>query len=99
MTSAPKAKSENPASNPEYKDTVNLPQTDFSMRANAIIREPEIQKFWQEQGIFEALSHNNKGDVFTLHDGPPYANGTLHMGHALNKVLKDIINRYKLLRG
>ncbi len=71
MTSAPKAKSENPASNPEYKDTVNLPQTDFSMRANAIIREPEIQKFWQEQGIFEALSHNNKGDVFTIHDGPP----------------------------
>ncbi|MFM7600520.1 MAG: isoleucine--tRNA ligase [Pseudanabaena sp.] len=99
MTSAPKAKSENPASNPEYKDTVNLPQTDFSMRANAIIREPEIQKFWQEQGIYEELSSNNKGDVFTLHDGPPYANGTLHMGHALGKSLKDIINRYQLLRG
>ncbi|MFN5979799.1 MAG: isoleucine--tRNA ligase, partial [Pseudanabaena sp.] len=102
MTSAPKAKSKNlesPAESSEYKDTVNLPQTDFSMRANAIIREPEIQKFWQEQDIFEDLTHNNKGDVFTLHDGPPYANGTLHMGHALNKILKDIINRYKLLRG
>ena len=103
MTSAPKAKSENltdsSAELNQYKDTVNLPQTDFSMRANAIIKEPEIQKFWQEQEIYEDLIHNNHGNVFTLHDGPPYANGTLHMGHALNKVLKDIINRYKLLRG
>ncbi len=103
MTSAPKAKPENPAdkNNPElseYKDTVNLPQTDFSMRANAIAKEPEIQKFWAEQNIYEDLTHNNKGEIFTLHDGPPYANGTLHMGHALNKVLKDIINRYQLLR-
>jgi isoleucyl-tRNA synthetase len=98
MTSAPKANSENLTGNPEYKDTVNLPQTDFSMRANAIAKEPEIQKFWAEQKIYETLSHNNKGEVFTLHDGPPYANGTLHMGHALNKVLKDIINRYQLLR-
>ncbi|MBD2190071.1 isoleucine--tRNA ligase [Pseudanabaena mucicola] len=103
MTSAPKAKSENLTDSSselnQYKDTVNLPQTDFSMRANAVIKEPEIQKFWQEQEIYEDLIHNNHGDVFTLHDGPPYANGTLHMGHALNKVLKDIINRYKLLRG
>ena len=98
MTSAPKAKSENLTDIPEYKDTVNLPQTNFSMRANAIAREPEIQKFWREQSIYENLSRDNKGDVFTLHDGPPYANGTLHMGHALNKVLKDIINRYQLLR-
>ncbi len=102
MTSAPKANPENPApknlEQSEYKDTVNLPQTDFSMRANAITKEPEIQKFWQEQSIYENLSRDNKGDVFTLHDGPPYANGTLHMGHALNKVLKDIINRYQLLR-
>jgi isoleucyl-tRNA synthetase len=102
MTSAPKANFENPApkniEQSEYKDTVNLPQTDFSMRANAIAKEPEIQKFWAEQKIYETLSHNNKGEVFTLHDGPPYANGTLHMGHALNKVLKDIINRYQFLR-
>ncbi|MEI6064355.1 MAG: isoleucine--tRNA ligase [Pseudanabaena sp. ELA748] len=103
MTSAPKANAEKPApkslEQSEYKDTVNLPQTDFSMRANAVIKEPEIQKFWQEQDIYADLSQNNKGDIFTLHDGPPYANGTLHMGHALNKVLKDIINRYQLLRG
>ena len=99
MTSAPKANSENLTDSPEYKDTVNLPQTNFSMRANAIAKEPEIQKFWQEQDIYEDLSRNNSGEVFTLHDGPPYANGTLHMGHALNKVLKDIINRYQLLRG
>ena len=103
MTSAPKANPEKPApkslEQSEYKDTVNLPQTDFSMRANAVIKEPEIQKFWQEQDIYADLSQNNKGDIFTLHDGPPYANGTLHMGHALNKVLKDIINRYQLLRG
>ncbi len=103
MTSAPKAKSENltdsSADLNQYKDTVNLPQTNFSMRANAIAREPEIQKFWQEQGIYEDLSSNNNGDIFTLHDGPPYANGTLHMGHALGKSLKDIINRYQLLRG
>lgn len=99
MTSAPKANSENLTDSPEYKDTVNLPQTNFSMRANAIAKEPEIQKFWQEQDIYEELSRNNSGKVFTLHDGPPYANGTLHMGHALNKVLKDIINRYQLLRG
>lgn len=82
-----------------YKDTVNLPQTDFNMRANAVQREPELQKFWAEKQIYENLSHNNPGDRFILHDGPPYANGILHMGHALNKTLKDIINKYKLLRG
>jgi isoleucyl-tRNA synthetase len=82
-----------------YKDTVNLPQTQFDMRANATKREPEIQKFWQENQIYETLSQHNPGEVFVLHDGPPYANGSLHMGHALNKILKDIINKYKLLRG
>ena len=82
-----------------YKDTVNLPKTDFDMRANAVKREPEIDKFWQEQQIYENLSQNNPEEVFVLHDGPPYANGTLHTGHALNKILKDIINKYKLLRG
>ncbi len=82
-----------------YKDTVNLPQTKFDMRANAVKREPEIQQFWAEQEIYEHLSQNNPNDLFILHDGPPYANGTLHMGHALNKILKDIINKYKLLQG
>ncbi|MEM7591110.1 MAG: isoleucine--tRNA ligase [Cyanobacteria bacterium P01_A01_bin.83] len=82
-----------------YKETVNLPQTSFNMRANAVQREPELQQFWAENQIYEQLSQNNIKDSFILHDGPPYANGSLHMGHALNKVLKDIINKYKLLQG
>ncbi|MEH2135031.1 MAG: isoleucine--tRNA ligase [Nostoc sp.] len=82
-----------------YKDTVNLPKTNFDMRANAIKREPEIQKFWEENKIYDRLSKNNPGELFILHDGPPYANGSLHIGHALNKILKDIINRYQLLQG
>ncbi|MEP0882228.1 isoleucine--tRNA ligase [Trichocoleus sp. ST-U3] len=69
------------------------------MRANAIKREPELQKFWADQQIYERLSQNNPGEIFVLHDGPPYANGSLHIGHALNKILKDIINRYQLLQG
>ncbi len=69
------------------------------MRANAVKREPELQKFWADEQIFERLSESNPGEIFVLHDGPPYANGTLHMGHALNKTLKDIINRYQLLKG
>jgi isoleucyl-tRNA synthetase len=82
-----------------YKDTVNLPKTKFDMRANASKREPEIQKFWAENKVYDRLSQNNPGELFILHDGPPYANGSLHIGHALNKILKDIINRYQLLRG
>jgi isoleucyl-tRNA synthetase len=82
-----------------YKDTVNLPKTNFDMRANAVKREPEIQKFWSENKIYSRLSQENPGELFILHDGPPYANGSLHIGHALNKILKDIINRYQLLRG
>lgn len=69
------------------------------MRANAVKREPEIQKFWEENKIYDRLSQNNPGDLFILHDGPPYANGSLHIGHALNKILKDFINRYQLLQG
>ncbi|MBE9055101.1 isoleucine--tRNA ligase [Sphaerospermopsis sp. LEGE 08334] len=83
----------------KYKDTVNLPKTNFDMRANAIKREPEIQKFWEENNIYSRLSQENPGELFILHDGPPYANGQLHIGHALNKILKDIINRYHLLQG
>ena len=84
---------------PSYKDTLNLLQTGFGMRANAIQREPELQGFWADQGIDLSLGLENSGPVFTLHDGPPYANGALHMGHALNKVLKDVINKYQVLRG
>ncbi|NEP18180.1 MAG: isoleucine--tRNA ligase [Leptolyngbya sp. SIO4C1] len=82
-----------------YKETVLLPKTEFSMRANAVKREPELQAFWQEHQIYEKLSQENPGEVFVLHDGPPYANGSLHMGHALNKILKDIVNKYQLLQG
>ncbi len=87
------------ASPASYKDTLNLLQTPFPMRANARQREPELQAFWAEQRIYERLSRDNPGEVFTLHDGPPYANGALHVGHALNKILKDIVNKYALLRG
>lgn len=69
------------------------------MRANAKVREPEIQAFWAQQRLYERLSQQNPGEVFTLHDGPPYANGALHVGHALNKILKDIINKTALLQG
>ena len=82
-----------------YKDTLNLLQTPFAMRANAKVREPEIQAFWAQQRLYERLSQQNPGEVFTLHDGPPYANGALHVGHALNKILKDIINKTALLQG
>ncbi|WP_199299965.1 isoleucine--tRNA ligase [Trichocoleus sp. FACHB-262] len=82
-----------------YKNTVNLPKTNFDMRANAVKREPELQQFWAEHQIYEHLSQNNPGELFILHDGPPYANGSLHIGHALNKILKDIINKFHLLQG
>ena len=72
---------------------MTLPQTDFNLRANSVMREPEIQKLWEEMGVYKVLLESNVGEAFTLHDGPPYANGDLHIGHALNKILKDFINR------
>ncbi len=83
----------------DYKDTLNLPQTSFSMRANAVQREPEIQASWQETTIYEELASTNPGAPFVLHDGPPYANGDIHMGTTLNKILKDIVNKYQMLQG
>ncbi|KAL3685804.1 hypothetical protein R1sor_003826 [Riccia sorocarpa] len=82
-----------------YKDTVDLPRTKFSMKANSVTREPEIQKLWEQKQVLQKLQETNTGEIYTLHDGPPYANGELHMGHALNKILKDFINRYQLLQG
>ncbi|KAF9604472.1 hypothetical protein IFM89_006754 [Coptis chinensis] len=79
----------------KYKHTVDLPKTKFGMRANSVVREPEIQKLWEDNQVFKRVVDRNNGGSFILHDGPPYANGDLHIGHALNKVLKDIINRYK----
>ncbi|KEF41422.1 MAG: isoleucyl-tRNA synthase [Cyanobium sp. CACIAM 14] len=87
------------ASPASYKDTLNLLQTPFAMRANARVREPELQAFWKERDLYRRLSRENPGEPFTLHDGPPYANGALHVGHALNKILKDIVNKHALLQG
>lgn len=87
------------ASPASYKDTLNLLETPFAMRANAKVREPELQAFWKAHDLYGRLSRGNPGDPFTLHDGPPYANGALHVGHALNKILKDIINKHALLQG
>lgn len=86
----------------DYKDTLNLPKTDFPMKANLSEREPLILKFWQEKKIYDKIQNKNKEKgkyKFVLHDGPPYANGHIHIGHALNKVLKDIIVKYKLMSG
>ena len=84
----------------EYKDTVFLPKTTFSMRAGLPKKEPEILKFWQNIDIYSKLRNARKGrELFVLHDGPPYANGNLHIGHALNKILKDIINRSQSMLG
>lgn len=83
-----------------YKDTLNLPTTAFPMKANLPQREPQRLKQWQEAGIYEQLREARAGrPKFILHDGPPYANGELHVGHAVNKVLKDIIVKYKTLDG
>ncbi|MCS6958103.1 MAG: isoleucine--tRNA ligase [Aquificaceae bacterium] len=81
-----------------YAETLNLPKTDFPMKANLTERELQILQKWQ--GLYKRLKERNKGKpLFVLHDGPPYANGHIHIGHALNKVLKDIIVKYRLLTG
>ncbi len=82
----------------DYKDTLNLPKTDFPMKANLPQREPQILEKWK--GLYKRIIEERKGkDIFILHDGPPYANGHIHVGHALNKILKDVINKYNLLIG
>jgi isoleucyl-tRNA synthetase len=87
----------------DYKETVNLPKTDFPMKANLPQREPEVLRQWEEQAIFQRLVAQNAARPgakrFVLHDGPPYANGDIHIGHALNKVLKDIVVKYRNLKG
>ena len=82
------------------KDSLQLPKTAFSMKANLPSKEPEILKKWENSKIFEKLRKNSKGkEKFVLHDGPPYANGHIHMGTALNKILKDIITRFHQMSG
>eukprot|EP00747_Dinoflagellata_sp_TGD_P030704 gnl/TRDRNA2_/TRDRNA2_134807_c0_seq1.p1 gnl/TRDRNA2_/TRDRNA2_134807_c0~~gnl/TRDRNA2_/TRDRNA2_134807_c0_seq1.p1 ORF type:complete len:1125 (+),score=210.26 gnl/TRDRNA2_/TRDRNA2_134807_c0_seq1:64-3438(+) len=99
MSISPGAKKDGKQDAGPYKKTVTLPKTCFNMRANSVQKDPEIQKWWLENGVYERLAKDNPGPPFVLHDGPPYANGDLHIGHALNKVLKDVINRYKAQRG
>jgi isoleucyl-tRNA synthetase len=85
-----------------YASTILLPDTPFSQRANAVVREPELQAFWKETRLYDKLSEAAEkagATRFILHDGPPYANGDLHCGHALNKILKDFINRKQVLNG
>lgn len=84
----------------DYKSTLNLPKTSFSMKANLVQREPETLKRWEEAKIYEDMvkSSGSKG-TYVLHDGPPYANGHIHMGHALNKILKDIIIKSRNMQG
>ena len=85
----------------EYKETLNLPQTTLEMRANAIKKEPETQKFWEENHIYEKINSNkDKTNSFVLHDGPPYlSSDKIHVGTALNKILKDILIKYKSMNG
>ncbi|TNK92731.1 isoleucine--tRNA ligase, partial [Mycoplasmopsis pullorum] len=84
----------------DYKKTLNMPHTNFEMRANLIQKEVAYREKWLKNEIYnKALKQNEKNPSFVLHDGPPYANGDLHVGHALNKILKDIIVRYKTLQG
>ncbi len=83
-----------------YKDTLNLPKTAFPMKANLAQREPEILKQWQQEGLYEHIRAQRRDKpLYILHDGPPYANGDIHIGHAVNKILKDIIVKSQTLNG
>ncbi|MDD3107237.1 MAG: isoleucine--tRNA ligase, partial [Bacilli bacterium] len=84
----------------DFKDTLLMMKTDFSMRASLPEKEPEIQKRWEDLQLYNEVLKQNKDNVtFNLHDGPPYANGDIHAGHALNKILKDFVLRYKTMMG
>src|SRR5882757_6874583 len=83
-----------------YKDSLHLPKTDFPMKADLVKREPERLKIWEEQDLYAQVQEARKdGPFFVLHDGPPFANGDVHMGTALNKVLKDLIVKSKTMAG
>ena len=84
----------------DYKKTLNLPKTDFPMRGGLPKKEPELLKRWADMHLYERLRAESKGRPrFVLHDGPPYANGNLHIGHALNKILKDLVSRSQQMLG
>ena len=84
----------------DYRSTVFLPETDFPMRAGLPKKEPELLAFWARLGLFERLRGQSKGrEKFILHDGPPYANGDIHIGTALNKILKDVVTKSQQMLG
>ncbi len=84
----------------DYRKTLNLPKTEFPMKANLAKREPDILKAWEAKGIYQKLCQMAKGrPKYILHDGPPYANGNIHIGTALNKILKDFIIKSKFMAG
>lgn len=86
--------------NHEYQKTLNLPVTDFAMKANLALREPLLLEKWEKANLYSKIRAKSKGQPkFILHDGPPYANGNIHIGHALNKILKDFIVKYKTMKG
>jgi len=87
-------------SSKNYSDTLNLPKTSFSMKANLVQREPQLRKEWSRMNIYDKIRQARRGSpLYTLHDGPPYANGDIHMGHVINKVLKDFVVKYKTMTG
>ena len=84
----------------DYKATLTLPRTDFPMKANLPQREPELIAWWEQQRLYERIQEaGRERPVYILHDGPPYANGKIHIGHALNKILKDVIVKSKTMAG
>ena len=83
-----------------YRDTLNLPVTDFSMKAGLPRKEPEILNMWSDKNIYNMIRKKYEDkDLFLLHDGPPYANGDIHLGHSVNKILKDITIKHKTMQG
>ena len=84
----------------DYNQTVHLPKTDFPMRAGLPKREPEMLQAFYDKDLYHKMMTRNEGKPqFILHDGPPYANGNIHIGHAMNKISKDMINRYWMMQG
>ena len=84
----------------DYKSTLNLPRTDFPMKANLPLKEPERLAWWDQERIYHRIQESRNGcPLYILHDGPPYANGHIHIGHGLNKILKDIIIKSKTMAG
>lgn len=85
---------------PDYKATLRLPTTDFPMKANLPVKEPELLAFWNDHDLYGKLAARNRGKTsFILHDGPPYANGSIHLGTSMNKILKDVVFKYRAMRG